>query len=85
MEGKLIQDDTDKMIHELNEDILFKQEKSLLLDKAESGFVDENSGRFDDRGVPTAFGEASKPNLHQTPPKKMTFKEKNDTAIRDLR
>lgn len=50
MEGRLLQDDTDKMIHELNEDILFKQEKSLLLQRTESGFADE-SPIFDESGA----------------------------------
>lgn len=69
MEGKLIEDDTDKMIHELNEDILFKQEKSLLLQKVQPSYADDD-GPKNDRGLRMSFTDDV---AHQAP-KQLTFK-----------
>ena len=80
MEGKLIEDDTDKMIHELNEDILYKEEKSLLLHKVQPSFADDD-GLKNDRGLRMSFTD----NVSHQSPKQLSFKQKNEVAIMDIR
>lgn len=80
MEGQALDDDTDQMIHELNEDILSKQEKSLQFSKARPRYADDD-GPENDRGHRMSFtgGQA------QQATKPLTYKQKNEAAIAELR